>query len=101
MTFRLEYTETARRDLHAIRRYLTREAGKQTALKVVLRILFKANGLRTHPTGYLRRDELAPGLRGVRVYRYMIFFTISGDVVSVVRVLHDARNITASMFNDS
>ncbi|MFM0053722.1 type II toxin-antitoxin system RelE/ParE family toxin [Caballeronia grimmiae] len=50
------------------------------------------------PNAYPARDELQPGLRLCAFGRYLIFFRIDDDQVTIARVLHSARNIPA-LFN--
>lgn len=50
------------------------------------------------PTGYRQRSELAQGLRSSALKSYTIFFVIGDEEVLIVRVLHGARDITASDF---
>jgi plasmid stabilization system protein ParE len=35
----------------------------------------------------------------VAVGNYIIFYRVANDVVSIIRVLHGARNITAALFS--
>lgn len=46
-----------------------------------------------------RCDELSPGLRGLPVGNYLIFYRQAGQGIDVVRVLHGARDIEA-LFDD-
>jgi plasmid stabilization system protein ParE len=39
-----------------------------------------------------RRDEVFPGLRSVLVHPYTIFFRVDGEIVQIVRVLHERRD---------
>jgi len=41
------------------------------------------------------REDLARGLRFFPVGNYLIFYTITGDGIVVVRVLHGARDYCA------
>jgi toxin ParE1/3/4 len=43
-----------------------------------------------------RREELAEGLRGFPVGRYVIFYLLIPGGVQIVRVLHGARDIEAA-----
>jgi toxin ParE1/3/4 len=43
------------------------------------------------------RDDLAPGLRSVVIDRYVLFYRASEEAISMVRVLHGARDIDRIM----
>jgi len=45
------------------------------------------------PASFPARDDLHPGLRVARRGRYLIFFLQTAGEVSIVRVLHGARNL--------
>lgn len=47
------------------------------------------------PHAYPTRNELQPGLRLCAFGRYLIFFRLDDDQVTIARVLHSARNIPA------
>jgi toxin ParE1/3/4 len=97
---RVEYSQTASADLFDIGVYLRDHAGEATAERVIRRLIAKAETLTFMPARYRLREELYPDLRAVLVDKYLIFYRVSGDVVSIVRVLHGAREIAAEMFSE-
>lgn len=46
------------------------------------------------------REELAPGLRSFPFGRYVIFYNALDDGVDIVRLLHSARDLSASFSAD-
>ena len=48
--------------------------------------------LAAHPRGGKSREDLAPGVRFYPVGNYLIFYTLHDDGITVVRVLHGARD---------
>lgn len=48
--------------------------------------------LAANPQGGAPREDLARGLRFFPVGNYLIFYTLAGDGITVVRVLHGARD---------
>jgi toxin ParE1/3/4 len=44
------------------------------------------------------RDEFAPGLRSFTVSPYLIFYREQAEGIAIVRILHGARDIHASLF---
>ena len=51
------------------------------------------------PARHRIRSELGADLRVAGFRKYLIFYRVSGDAVSIVRVLHGARDITAKLFS--
>jgi toxin ParE1/3/4 len=48
--------------------------------------------LAEHPFTGVRRDDLAPGLRFYPVGNYLIFYVLSREEITIVRVIHGARD---------
>ena len=46
-----------------------------------------------NPSGYRRRPELSGGLRSSAHGNYVIFFESTTDLVTIIRILHGARDI--------
>ncbi len=95
--FRITYTETARADIVAIGNYLRENAGEVIAERFIERIIAVVDSLKTSPRRHRERPELAPGLRATGIRKYLIFYRVEQDTVTIVRVLHGARNITAKL----
>ena len=92
---KVEITRRARIDLVEIGDYLERVAGKRTALRWVTRLEEKALSLAAQPYAGAEDSELG-GRRRVVVRPYLIVYRIrSNDLVSVVRVVHGARDLPA------
>ena len=98
MTYRVEYAETARRDLHAIGTYICGAAGEAVADVFMRRLIAKVESLRFMPMRFRVREELQSGLRALSIEKYLIFYRVMDDTVYIIRVLHGARNITSEMF---
>jgi toxin ParE1/3/4 len=69
-----------------------------TAERFIRRLIAKADSLSFMPERYRERQELQPGLRAVLVEKYLLFYLIDNRTVSIIRVLHGARDVTAEMF---
>lgn len=100
MTYRVEFTDAAHEDLIAIGNYIRGHAGDVIAERFILRLIAKAETLRRRPLRYRVRKELPLELRAASFEGYLIFYRVTGDVVSIVHVFHGARNITADLFGD-
>lgn len=98
--FRITYTETARADIIAIGDYLREMAGDVIAERFVERIIATVESLECNPRRHRERPELAQGLRATGIRKYLIFYRVEQDTVSIIRVLHGARRITAGLFSE-
>jgi len=58
-----------------------------------MRLSAKFHLLAEQPMLGRSRDELAPGLRSIPLGRYVIFYEVIPDGISIVRVLHGARDL--------
>ena len=96
---RIVYSETARADIIAIGDDIREAAGDIIAERFVARIIATVDGLEFMPTRYRIRSELGPDLRVTGLRKYLIFYRVVDDAVSIVRVLHGARDITAKLFS--
>lgn len=59
-----------------------------------------ANLLADHPEAGPQRAELGPGIRYYPSGSYLVFYSISDDFIEIRRIMHGAREITASLFDD-
>jgi toxin ParE1/3/4 len=99
VTYRIRYSQTARSDLLTIDAYLCATSSPDAADRFIRRVIAKVETLRVMPARYRIRNELQPGLRAALVDKYLLFYQVSDDTVSIVRVLHGARDITAELFS--
>jgi toxin ParE1/3/4 len=93
-------TNNARFDVDIAARYYAREAGLDIAEAFISGVEAAYAHIAENPkTGSPRYAELAnlPGLRHRKLqgFPYLVFYIESDDHISVVRVLHAARNIPA------
>lgn len=98
MIYRIIFTRPASRDLDEIGHYIDMVAGPVVANQILEDIVKAVETLRAMPMRQRERTELRPGLRGIPVGNYMIFNHVRGDTVSIIRILHGSRNITAKLF---
>ncbi len=96
--FRIAYAEAARTDLVEIGGYLRETAGDAIAERFIEQIIAVVNSLETSPRRHRERPEFSAGLHTTGVQKYLIFYRVTQDTVTIVRVLHGARNITAELF---
>jgi toxin ParE1/3/4 len=56
--------------------------------------------LAEHPEAGRARDDLQQGLRYFPVGSYLIFYTVSRGTLGLRRILHGARDIRGTLFDD-
>lgn len=83
-------------DLEAIGDYIA-EDNPARALTFVREIRTQCRQLGENPLLYRLRPDIAPEVRLVAFQRYVILFRINGDTVRVERVVHGARDLSASL----
>ena len=97
--YRIVYSETARADIIAIGDKIREAAGELIAERFVARIVATVESLEFMPARHRIRAELGADLRVAGFHKYLIFYRVTNDVVSIVRVLHGARDITAKLLS--
>lgn len=92
---RVTFSPQARRDLIEITDHLSGVASPQTARKYERRIQRAVAGLREIPASGPPRREFGPDVRMLVVRPYLIFYEAppESDEVSILRILHGARDI--------
>lgn len=55
--------------------------------------------LSTHPFSAPAREHVRPGLRGLSVGRYVVYYRVTEDTVLIVRILHMARDVHRTSFD--
>ena len=91
---RLIVRKAAERDLNAILEYVARESGSVPIARAYvdrLRARYQKLADLGGEVG-TRRDELRPGLRSVSEGRYLIFFRYAPGTLTIIRIVHAARN---------
>ncbi|HLH50824.1 MAG TPA: type II toxin-antitoxin system RelE/ParE family toxin [Roseiarcus sp.] len=88
-------TERAEADLAEIWAYLNAESSEATATRLVATIMKACEPLRQFPLAAPARENLAPGLRVSFAGRYAIYYLHDEHDLTIVRVLHGARDAAA------
>lgn len=91
----LQLTESAERDLANIWAYLAVEASESIATRFLSKLHATCERLLPFPLAHPKRPQLAPGLRVVFHGAYAIYYCPDDEVVTIVRVLHGARDLAA------
>ena len=93
---RLIWAPLARDDLLDIWRYFARVGSVEVADKMLREIHHVSERAAEHPFRGRARDEVSVGLRSMLVHPHVILYRVSEDVVEVVRILHQRRDLTAA-----
>lgn len=88
----LSYAPAARDDIAAIRAYLVLNAGKRVANAVVSRIRAAISAAREMPKTGTLRPTYGPNCRFIVEQPYVIYYAYDGATMTVLRVLHGARD---------
>jgi toxin ParE1/3/4 len=94
---RLAWAPRADQDLLDIWSYYASEASDDIADKVVAQIVTAARRIAALPLSGRPRDDLQSGVRSVLAHPYLVFYRETEDVVQVLRVLHERRNLAAEL----
>jgi toxin ParE1/3/4 len=90
-------SRAALRDLDEILDHLTREAGQTIATKYRREIMHRLALVGDHPDMGTPRPALGRGVRRDIVSPYLIFYRPAQETVTVLRILHGRRRITAAL----
>ena len=91
---KLHWTPKSYEDLDEIKQYIE-EDDPEAAVQMVLTIIDRAEQLKEFPeSGPLMRERrwINDRMRTLTVEPYIVFYRIDGEYVSVIRVLHAARD---------
>ena len=86
------FSPKSRQDLLDIGDYIAKDS-RTNARRFVAKLLEQCQRIANAPLAYVRREDLAPGLRMAALGNYVIFFRVLEDNVRIERVLHGARNL--------
>ena len=89
---RLLITPLAAHDLEEIGDYIARDNPIRAA-NFIAELRAQCEKICLNLAGYRRRSELSDGLRSCPHGNYVIFFESTADQVTVVRILHGARDL--------
>lgn len=87
------WSPEAEQDLFDIWRHVWTAASASVADKQLHEIAGQTKTLSKFPEYGKVRDDVRHGLRSARVNRYVIFYRVTGDVIEVVRVLDERRDV--------
>jgi toxin ParE1/3/4 len=86
-------TESAQRDLQVIWDLQVRFFDEQRAQLMISQIFRLIYDLETFPELGRKREEIAPGWRGLGIKDYVVLYAITTQGVTVMRVLHRRQDM--------
>lgn len=96
---RLTFTPLAEQDLESIAEYIAADSPRR-AITFVQELRQQCKRIALNPPAYRLRPELGNDIRSCAHGRYVIFFVARAGEVTVVRILHGARDLTARFHGD-
>jgi toxin ParE1/3/4 len=88
----LKFADLARQDLQEIHDYIA-EDNEDAAARVVERLETRCRALADMPNVGRKREEIAPGLRGVVEGNYLILYVETTNGIVIARVFHTKQDI--------
>ena len=96
---RLVVTPLAERDIESIADYISRDSPSR-ALTFITGLRQQCERITSNPQGYRERPELGPSLHSCTYGNYVIFFQTAAQEVTLIRVLHSARDVATILARD-
>ncbi|WP_297363472.1 type II toxin-antitoxin system RelE/ParE family toxin [Acidiferrobacter sp.] len=95
----LTFTALAEEDLEAIGDYIATDNPARAA-SFIQELRVQCQRIAANPPGYHLRPELGDDIRSCAHGHYVIFFVAAQEDVTIVRILHGARDIPAILAPD-
>ncbi|MHB0888761.1 type II toxin-antitoxin system RelE/ParE family toxin [Acidithiobacillus sp.] len=95
----LRFTQLAEQDLESIADYIAADNPRR-ATTFVQELRQQCKRIALNPSGYRLRPELGEGIRSCAHGHYTIFFEATANDVTMVRILHGARDLPARFLSD-
>lgn len=92
----LLFTPLAERDLEAIADYIAND-NPLRAITFIRELRAQCQRIVRSPLGYRLRSDLGDDLRSCAHGNYVIFFNAADDSVTILRILHGARDILSTL----
>jgi toxin ParE1/3/4 len=89
---RLEFTAEAETDLQSLLDHTLDRWGERQQQEYARRLNEAIGRLQAHPELGSSRDDIAPGLRHLRVGRHVIFYRVLPATIRITRILHARMN---------
>jgi toxin ParE1/3/4 len=91
---------SAIRDLQVISDYTVQTWGAEQENRYLKGLWGKLAEIQSNPDSCPLRDDLAKGCRSVRHEKHVIFFSINGQTLQVIRILHGAMDFNRHLTDE-
>ncbi len=89
LNFRLAITQEAKADIKAIANYTAKTWSAGQARKYLGMIFEKIQEIAQNPDIGRRRLGIPPDIRGYKSEKHVIFYRIEGEIIYILRILHE------------
>ncbi len=96
---KISFTRRARRDLDEILAYTEERWGQQQRYDYQDRVRKRLDSLLANPDLGVSVEDFSSSLRGLHIEKHVAYYRVSGDVIEIVRVLHE-RADAAQQFGE-
>ena len=97
---KLVFSPAAIRDLQSISDYTFQTWGAGQEAFYLKELWRKLDLIRSCPEIHKQRDDLVIGCRSVRHEKHVIFFSVDGEAIQVIRILHGAMDFDRHLPDD-
>ena len=91
---------SAIRDLQVISDYTVQTWGAEQENRYLIGLWGKLAEIQSNPDSCPLRDGLAKGCRSARHEKHVIFFSINGQTLQVIRILHGAMDFNRHLTDE-
>ncbi len=97
--YSLKVAKRAQEELQGIWQYTLDKWGQEQAESYLQALENAFHRLLTHPESGYRRPDIFSGCHHLKVRKHLVFYTIAGDYVEVLAVLHQQMDCTRCFFD--
>ena len=96
---KLVFSPAAIRDLQSISDYTLQAWGAEQEVLYLRELWRKLDQIRSHPESHRLRSDLVIACRSARHEKHVIFFSMDGDSIQVIRILHAAMDFDSHLLS--
>lgn len=91
---------SAIRDIQSISSYTLQTWGSEQEHRYLRGLWNRLTAIGSNPESFRTREDLAEGCRSARYEKHVIFFSVQGDTLQVIRILHEAMDFCSHLAGD-
>jgi toxin ParE1/3/4 len=97
---KLVFSPSAIRDLQSISESTLRNWGLEQEERYLKGLWSKLAAIQAKPSAFRLRDDLARNCRSARYAKHVVFFSIAGETLQVIRILHETMDFNGHLSCD-